>query len=312
MPWKQGYTISDEISLADAALRWPNEARCAVSITVDLSQASGPAGITPADLRTSPSYFGMHQGLDLLLEVLAEYGHKATFAVPAAIAAIMPARIRAIQAAGHEIAAEGLKHEDTSKMPRAEEKARMERALAILADTTGQRPQGWYCLPRQGDSYAVGTISPNTVDLALEAGLTYLGNGLADDIPHYWVTDFASRRALLTMPYYYHYDDQWFCMFPSDGTGLEHSDMLFRNWAAEFSAQYRRGRLFHMVLHPQHIGWCNRLQRLEDFFQLLRDHPGLWNPTNAALAAHWQARYPAATHLRLAPSVWRDYPGSLS
>ena len=82
--------------------------------------------------------------------------------------------------------------------------------------------------------------------------------------------------------------------------------------AAEFRAQYRRGRLFHMVLHPQHIGWCNRLALLHDFLAQLTGHPGLWNPTNAELARHWRANFGAGTHLRLAPSIWRDYPDSLS
>ena len=91
---------------------------------------------------------------------------------------------------------------------------------AILADLTGRKPAGWFSLPRQGDRYAVGAISPKTIDLLLEAGYVYLGNGLADDIPHYWVSDFASRRALLTMPYYYHFDDQFFLMFPRKGMGL--------------------------------------------------------------------------------------------
>lgn len=312
MPWKQGYTISDEIGLKDEALHWPGGARCCVSITVDLSIAAGPAGITAADLRNSQNFFGLHQGLDLVLAALARHRLRATFAVPAAIASLYPQRIRAIQAAGHEIAAEGLRHEDTAQMPRAEEAARIARTLAILQEVTGQRPEGWYCLPRQTDDYMGGSISPHTIELLLEAGIGYLGNGLADDIPHWWVTDFASRRALLTMPYYYHYDDQWFCLFPLEGSGLENSDMLARNWAAEFRAQYRRGRLFHMVLHPQHIGWCNRLALLQDFLAQLTGHPGLWNPTNAELARHWRANFGADTHLRLAPSIWRDYPDSLS
>jgi peptidoglycan/xylan/chitin deacetylase (PgdA/CDA1 family) len=312
MPWKQNYTISDETSLADGALRWPGGAQCCVSITVDLSQASSPAGITPADLKHSWSYFGLNEGLDLLLATLKQYGLRATFAVPAVIAAFMPDRIRAIQAAGHEIAAEGLRHEDTSQMSMAEEQARIERAAAILESVTGQRPAGWYSLPRQRDAFAVGTISANTVELLREAGYSYLGNGLADDIPHWWVTNDETRTALLTMPYYYHYDDQWFCMFPLEGTGLEHPDMMFRNLAAEFRAQYRRGRQFHMTLHPQHIGWCSRLAMLEQFCQLMQGFPGLWNPTNAELAAHWHAAHPAETQLLLQPSVWRDYPGSLS
>jgi hypothetical protein len=167
-------------------------------------------------------------------------------------------------------------------------------------------------LPRQGDPFAGGTISPNTMDLLLEAGYGYMGNGLADDIPHYWVTDFASRRAILTLPYYYHFDDQFFLMFPRKGTGLEHPDALFRNWKAEFDAQYRRGRQFQMTLHPRHIGWCNRLQLLDDFLSYLHGFPGLWNPTGTDCARYWLETYPASAYLRLEPSIWRDYPGSLS
>ena len=116
------------------------------------------------------------------------------------------------------------------------------------------------------------------MDLVIEAGYAYMGNGLADDIPHYWVTDFASRRAILTLPYYYHFDDQFFSMFPVQGSGLENSDMLFRNWRAEFDAQYKRGRFFTMTLHPHHIGWCNRMAGLEEFFGHITSLPDLWNP----------------------------------
>ena len=65
------------------------------------------------------------------------------------------------------------------------------------------------------DPFAGGTISPHTMDLLIDAGYGYFGNGLADDIPHYWVTDAGSGRSILTMPYYYHYDDQFFLLFPS-------------------------------------------------------------------------------------------------
>ena len=67
-----------------------------------------------------------------------------------------------------------------------------------------------------------------------------------------------------------------------------------------------------MVLHPGAIGWCNRLQLLEDFFAYVRSFPGVWNPTSEECARYWQAAYPAVDTLKLEPSVWRDYPGSLS
>jgi peptidoglycan/xylan/chitin deacetylase (PgdA/CDA1 family) len=312
MPWKDGYTISDERSLSDADLRWPQGKRCAIHIVVDLSVAGTAEGIGPRDLKSLPAQFGAHQGLDLLLAALAKRSLKATFAVPAVMAEIYPERIRSLLASGHEVAAHGLKHEDVSKLGREDEKARLDLATKILTDVTGKKPAGWFSLPRQTDPFAGGTISPHTMDLLIEAGYAYMGNGLADDIPHYWVTDFASRRAILTLPYYYHFDDQFFCMFPAQGSGLENPDMLMRNWRAELDAQYRRGRFFSIVLHPQHIGWCNRMAGLEEFLAYMTSLPDLWNPTGAECARYWAATYPAATHLKLEPSIWRDHPGSLS
>ena len=312
MPWKDRYTISDEIGLADADLRWPGGQRCAVHIVVDLSIASGPAGIQARDITSAPAAFGANEGLDLVLAALAKHVLKATFAVPAVIAEIYPAMVKSLIEGGHEVAAHGFKHEDVSALSREEEKARLDLTTEILTRILGQRPIGWFSLPRQTDAFAGGTISPNTMDLLIEAGYAYMGNGLADDIPHYWVTDYASRRSILTLPYYYHFDDQFFSMFPVRGTGLENSDMLFRNWRAELDAQYKRGRFFTMTLHPQHIGWCNRMAGLEDFFDHMTSLPDLWNPTGAECARYWAATYPAATHLKLEPSIWKDYPDSLS
>ncbi len=312
MPWKQGYTISDEISISDGNISWPGGNRLGVGITVDLSVASGPAGITKADIAYAPAYFAAHEGLDGILNLLARFGLKATFAVPAVIARAYPQRLRAIQAAGHEIAAEGVKHEDVSALAPEDEAARIDLATRILSDVMGQRPLGWFSLPRQNDPYAGGSISPNTMALLQQAGYLYMGNSTADDAPHYWVTDFAARSALPVLPYYYHFDDQWFLLFPKKGTGLEHSDVIQRNWRAEFDAQYRRGRWFHMVLHPQGSGWAHRLLGLERFFQHMAGHRGIWSATGTEAIRHWTSLFPPETHLRLQPSIWQDHEGSLS
>ena len=312
MPWKDGYTISDEVGLADGAIVWPEGKRCAVHIVVSLSVATGPDGITTADLAQSPAQFGLGEGLELLRGVLRKHCLSATFAVPALIAQAFPGKITSLARDGHEIAAMGLKHEDVSGLARDDELARIGLAGDIISSVTGSRPRGWYSLPRPRDPFAGGTISRNTIDLLIDAGFAYFGNGLADDAPHYWVTDFSHRRHMLALPYYYHFDDQYFCMFPHKGTGLENSDMLARNWQAELAAQYKRGRFFTMTLHPQHVGWCNRLQLLDAFLTRMVQMPGLWVTTGTACARHWHANYPAATHLTLEPSIWQDYPGSLS
>ena len=79
MPWKERYTISDEKSLADDEIRWPQGARCCVCITVDLSIAVGRDGIRAADLTTPEAEFGANQGLSALLAVLKRYDLRATF-----------------------------------------------------------------------------------------------------------------------------------------------------------------------------------------------------------------------------------------
>lgn len=312
MPWKNGYTISDETSMADDRVRWPEGARCCVSVVVNLSLAGGPAGVTPGDLGSSDSYFAMHDGLDALLRILERHAIRATFAVPAVMAAAYPAQVRTIAAAGHELAAQGLLHEDVSALARPEERARLARTTAMLAEATGRPPAGWFSLPRPGDAFAAGCVSEATMDLLLEAGYAYMGNGLADDLPHYWVTDFATRCAILTLPYYYHFDDQFFAMFPRRGSGLENPDMLERNWRAEFAAQYRRGRFFQMTVQPKNMGWAHRRRMLDAFLGDVRQQPSVWSATGLECASHWKQAFPPESALRLQPSIWEDHEGSLS
>src|SRR5499433_4398405 len=121
MPWQDGYTTSDEKSLADNEVRWPEGKQCAYVLVIDLSVASGPAGITPADLTTAASQFGTQVGLRNVLEMLQRFGMTATFAVPAVIAALYPATVRAILEHGHEVAAHGFKHEDVSQLDKDQE-----------------------------------------------------------------------------------------------------------------------------------------------------------------------------------------------
>ena len=312
MPWKDGYTISDEITLFDDAVRWPDGNCVCMTVMLDLSLASGPQGLTAADLRHSPATFGMNEGLAQVRATLKRFGITATVTVPAAMARIMPDAVKTLRDDGHEIAAQGFKHEDVSILSRDEEAARLAMTTEILEELNGQRPEGWFSLPRPNDPFAVGTVSPNTHDLLIDAGYRYMGNGLSDDIPHYWVTNFESERAILTLPYFYHFDDQFFLMFPKKGTGLEHADTLFANWNAEFDAQYKRGRYFNMTLHPYAVGWCNRLKLLEDFLTRISELSDVWNPTAGEVVSYWLRAYPKESALKLEPSIWKDYAGSLS
>ena len=269
MPWKDGYTTSDEKSLADRQVIWPDGKQCAYVLVVDLSVASGPEGITPADLTTAASQFSTQVGLRSLLDALQHFGITATFAVPAVIAEISPATVEAIMAHGHEVAAHGFKHEDVSQLDKDQEQERLEAATASLTRLTGQRPAGWYSLPRQRDPFAVGTISPHTIDLLLNAGYKYMGNGLADDIPYYWVTDVQTPRAMLTLPYYYHFNDQYFLMFPPPGlgSGLENPRPFLTNCTLVAPREARVSGIERIRMKPVTVT-SNGSERLR-----LKSHP---------------------------------------
>jgi peptidoglycan/xylan/chitin deacetylase (PgdA/CDA1 family) len=314
MPWKEGYTVSDEKSLSDQDVKWPNRNQCAVMIVVDFSVKAGPEGITPEDLKKTLGEFGIRTGTQRLFDLFEKYGLKATFAVPGIMAELFPERIAEMVKRGHEVAANGYLHEDVSKLSLEEEERRVYLTTQILEKSCGKRPLGWYCLPRQQDRFPGVPLGPKTVDYLIDAGYEYLGNGMADDIPHYWVTDYPTRRNILTLPYYYHFDDLFFLMFPAQGTGtgLENPMTLFSNWEMEFQATYRRGRQFTIVVHPYLIGWGHRLEYFERMIEIIKDHPNVWNPTGLECAQYWKGEYPASSYLRLKEKIWKDYPGSLS
>ena len=131
MPWKQGYTISDEKTISDAELRWPDGNRGCVAIVVDLSRARGHEGIRAADLKSHAAEFAMHDGLDGLLAVLRRFDIKATFAVPAVIAQFMRAAsarwLARATRSRRRLQARGRKRAD-----REEEKARLDLTTEIL------------------------------------------------------------------------------------------------------------------------------------------------------------------------------------
>jgi peptidoglycan-N-acetylglucosamine deacetylase len=317
MPWKDRYTVSDERTME--RVDWPDGLPCAAIVVVDPSPPCGAAGLGPRELDSDAAHFGLEVALPRMLDALDRHGLRATFPVPAVLAERRPALVRELASRGHEVAAHGWLREDVGKLERHEEAWRLERTTARLADALGEAPSGWYTLPRQTDHWPGGSISPHTVDLLIDAGYQYLGNSEADDIPHWWVTDYADRRAMLAMPYCYHYDDQYFIEFPPvrhGGNNLERPDALWRNWRSEFDAMagvdggHAYGRVFTMVVHPFLNGWGHRLELFERILARIACGPRVWNPTAGECARWWRTNYPAEAQLKLEPSIWTDHPGS--
>jgi len=316
MPWKDGYTVCDEKSIPDEEVQWPGGNQCAVGIVVDLwvkldfhdpggkgghYRVQGHPKNIEIKIENDLAEFGMNVGVQRLLRLFEKHTIRATFAIPDMIAEMYSECVREILKGGHEVAAHGYRREDFSNVGYEEENEMLVTSTSVLEDISGKRPRGWFSLPHQLDRFAGGQISPYTVNILINAGYEYLGNGMADDIPFYWVTDFSTGRNILTLPYYFHMDDQFFLMFPSvgTGTGLENPAALFQNWKEEFDATYMRGRYFSMVVHPFLIGWGNHLEMFEKMIIHIMSYPGVWFATGSECSSYWKKKYPANRSLKL-------------
>ena len=173
---------------------------------------------------------------------------------------------------------------------------------------TGARPAGWFSLPRTGDEHPGGSVSDATAELLRTYGCEYMGNSMADDIPHYWITDFERRRTLLALPYYYAMDAQFFVFFPGigKGSGLVQARTLRENWSAELEGVRRYGRQATFVLQPYLMEFGAARQVLDGLLEAIAGDADLWLATSAECAAYWKRAYPPERTLRFEKAAWPD------
>ena len=303
MPWKQNYTLTDEVS--PSGIVWPS-GKAAVSIVVDYGVPAGANGIDEAAITFAQTVWGRSVSGDWLIDCLNARGMKATFAVPLAMARAFPDSVRRAREAGHEIAAGSFAKEDVEHLSLDEERERIERTFSGLAELTGARPARWFSLPRTGDDYPGGSVSDATAELLLSCGCEYMGNSMADDIPHYWITDFEQRQTLLALPYYYVMDAQFFIFFPGigKGSGLVQARTLWENWSAELEGVRRYGRQATFVIQPYLMEFGAARQVLDKLLETIAEDADLWLATSMECAAYWKRTYPPEQTLRFEKAIW--------
>jgi polysaccharide deacetylase family protein (PEP-CTERM system associated) len=103
-----------------------------------------------------------------LLAIFAEFGVRGTFFVLAWVAEQQPSLVRALAAAGHEIASHGYGHRLVYEQSPAEFREDVRRAKHILEDTSGQRVRGY-----RAPSYSVVERSLWALDVLGEEGYDY-------------------------------------------------------------------------------------------------------------------------------------------
>ncbi|GAB4255091.1 MULTISPECIES: XrtA system polysaccharide deacetylase [Deferrisoma] len=110
----------------------------------------------------------VERNTDRVLEVLAEFGVRATFFVLGWVAERCPGLVRRISAAGHEIACHGYGHRRVTTLTREAFRDDVRRAKGLLEDLAGVEVRGY-----RAPSYSIGPTTLWAFDELLEAGFTY-------------------------------------------------------------------------------------------------------------------------------------------
>ena len=284
--------------------RWPNGARVAVQIVMNYEEGSEYAigdgdGGSETYLTEVPGATLGPGVRDLIVESIYEYGSRAGFwrlmrmfgerNIPITVfgAALAlernPEAAAAIRAAGYEVCSHGWRWVNFAHMSEAVEREEMQRAVASLERTVGERPYGWYC------RYAP---SLNTRRLVVEeGGFLYDSDAYNDDLP-YWTR--VGGKSHLVIPYTLDNNDMKFSVAP----GFTSGEGFFQYLKDAFDVLYREGRtapkMMSVGLHTRLAGRPGRAAALERFLDYLLQHDDVWICRRVDIARHWIANHPDA------------------
>lgn len=279
-----------------AGLRWPNGARLAVSIVVnveegaELSLADGDErnesiyeaverveGV-PDSCMTSHFDYGPRRGWPRIRDALRTRGLRATLNACGRALVAAPAIAREAVADGHEISAHGWRWERHANMDEAHERAVIRKTVDGIARIAGMPPVGWHTR---------SATSPNTRRLLVEqGGFLYDSNAYDDDAPY---TVEVGGRPHVVLPYAFDTNDMRFY----NGGGFVQAKDFERYCAGAFDRLHAEGartlRMMSIGLHLRIIGRPGRIDGLERLLDHMRAAPDAWFARRDEIAQAWRA-----------------------
>jgi peptidoglycan/xylan/chitin deacetylase (PgdA/CDA1 family) len=279
-------------------VRWPQDARIAVSIVVNYEEGSeyslldgdhhhetngevpSPVPLNQRDLFNESFFeYGSRVGVWRLLDLLDKYEVKATF-FSCALALERNSEVATeIIAKGHEVCGHGYRWEEYHLMDRESERQAIAKTVQSLTRTTGQRPLGWFT--RYGPSV-------HTRELVVEeGGFLYDSGGLNDDLPYYVL---VRGKPWLVVPYSMETNDARFWR-----GGLVSVRDFYEYLQDTFDCLYEEGRthpkMMSVGLHCRIAGRPARSRAVEQFLQYAKGFSGVWFARRIDIARWWLEHY---------------------
>ena len=250
---------------------WPDGATFAAAFSFDVDAEEGWIGDDPANADRpgvlSQGRYDAKVGVPSVLDLLSNHGVRATFFVPGRVAERHPDTVRAIVAAGHELAHHGYTHRSVLSLGPDEEREELVRGLDVLggfgATVTGYRSPAW-------------DLSPATLDLVAEHGFRYASN-LMDDVRPY----LHEGIDLVEVPVSWTLDDAPHMWFDAESWNktIVSNDQIERLWLDELEGTRRLGGSWVLTMHPQLSGRPGRLLLLDRMLAAVKEREGVWLTT---------------------------------
>jgi allantoinase len=217
---------------------WPNGARIAVAMTCLMENWSGDKG-PPFSVQTTSLKQGTHDraamtwgtyggrnGVWRLLKILNEHQVPSTFVANAHSMELAPDAVACMLKSGHEIAAHSYTQDALmAYLSQDEERAIIEKCVAVFKKLTGAPPKGWLS--------PVLASTAHTEELVAEAGFLWYGDYNNIDLPFCVQTakgplvalphsDFADHRVLRGSPrdWYDVYKDTFDYLYANEPTAF--------------------------------------------------------------------------------------------
>jgi allantoinase len=279
-------------------LRWPDQARVAVGVLVNLEHtewrppegsvqvvtSGGGLGARPFPdyARLSHREYGHRVGIFRLLDVLEKHGLQATVAMDALTAEHYPYLVRHCLERGCEIIGHGISASQviTSKMSEAAERDYITTALTRLTRAIGQAPAGWFG-PEYGES-------ARTPQMLAQAGIRYVCDWANDEQPYRIKTP---QGELFALPLMLELDDLH-AMGERHIPVTRYAALLVDSFEQLYRDGRHNGRLFMLHLHPWLSGQPFRIRYLDTALATIMRRHGVWAASGSAII-DWYQHHPA-------------------
>jgi putative urate catabolism protein len=280
---------------------WPDDARVAVQFVLNYEEGGENCILhgDPASEKFLSEIIGAEPFVDarhMSMESIYEYGSRAGVwrilelfrarKIPITVFAVAMAMQRHPQVIeqalkdGHEIASHGYRWINYHGMSIEEERAHMEKAIAIHSDICGARPLGWY----------TGRTSAHTRDLvAEEGGFIYDADDYSDDLP-FWSKQVDAPH--LIVPYTLDTNDMRFATAQGFHTGDQFASYLIDAFDTLYAEGATSPKMMSVGLHCRLIGRPARFAGLVKFIDHVQKHEKVWMARRLDIAKHWMKTHP--------------------